>query len=608
MLPTFVSAFLAAAVLALTANCSPIQDNKYDYIVVGGGTSGLVIANRLSKDPDVSVAIIEAGDSVLNNPNVTTTEGYGKAFGSSIDWQYESVPQAFAGNKTQTMRAGKALGGTSTINGMTYLRAEKAQIDALERLGNDGWNWTTLLPYYKKSEHFQWPSAMQVAAGATYGPKVHGYMGNLYVGWVNDMMYGDIITTLVSTFGAMDIPFNQDPNDGEMRGFSLYPRTVRRIENVREDAARAYYWPIADRKNLHLYLNTSVDFITWEKPINMSSPSGKPVASGVHVTCASGEQKFFEATREVILSAGALRSPPILEHSGVGNSAILKKFGIDVVVDLPSVGENLQDQANSGMVFSSKPNPSSGGAYVAYLTMKDLFSGEDGVGPLQPAVVSLNDTVASSIKSYAEQVVNATGGAVNATALERLYGIQHDLLFNTDTPAVEILVGSSSTSSMFVSYWPLMPFSRGNIHITSGDPHCKPDINPNFFMMDYDMHVHVQASKMARRLANTSSLKQHITNETEPGLDVVPENADDADWAKWIKNTYRTNYHYIATAAMLPRELGGVVDNNLLVYGTANVRVVDGSVIPFQMAGHATSTLYAIAEKVAEAIKAKHAS
>lgn len=290
------------------------EESTYDYIVVGGGTSGLVVANRLSELEDVTVLVIEAGDSVLNNPNVTDTAGYSKAFGTAIDWAYETVNQEYGGNITTTMRAGKALGGSSTINGMIYLRAQSVQIDAWGAFGNNGWNWSTLFPYYKKSEQFQAPSdySWLQGSGASYNPSYHGYSGPLKVGWDVEQLNDGIAQKLNTTYQNIDVPYNEDPNGGSMVGFTVYPKTVDAVKNVREDAARAFYWPYENRANLHVLLNTHANKLTWKEGENVT-------ADGVEVTFANGTTSVLKAGREVILAAGALKSPILLELSGVGN-------------------------------------------------------------------------------------------------------------------------------------------------------------------------------------------------------------------------------------------------------------------------------------------------
>ncbi|KAH0384843.1 putative glucose oxidase, partial [Aureobasidium melanogenum] len=564
----------------------------YDFIICGGGTAGLVIANRLSENTDISVAVIEAGDLVFSNKNVSDVDGYGLAFGTAIDWQYESVPQAYAGNKSQTMRAGKALGGTSTINGMAYLRAQAAQIDAWEHLGNDGWNWESLLPYYKQSEHFQIPTEEQCLAGAAYDSGVHGTTGYLKTGWNNGLL-GENVTSLVNaTYTSLGLPYIPEPNGGSMRGFTRYPATVDRELNVREDAGRAYYLPIQNRTNLDLYTNSFVQRMTWDG----ASTNSTPRVNGVQFTDASGKQKILSATKEVILSAGALRSPLILELSGIGNSAILEQHGIDVKVDLPTVGENLQDQTTGAGAYSSNKSFSGTADYVGYFSVADIFGND---------TYDLNCTIRDSILQYATSVVEASNGVLDQKVIEKLFMIHYDLIFKDQIPISEILL-SPGDDRMDFSYWGLLPFSRGNIHIQSNDSTTPAAINPNYFQLDYDLKQQIGTAKAMRKLAGSDALCEVVTGELSPGLQSVPLNASDDVWAKALKEGYRSNYHYISTAAMMAQDLGGVVDTNLSVYGVDNVRVVDASVIPFQVCGHLTATIYAIAERAADAIKQRY--
>jgi choline dehydrogenase-like flavoprotein len=203
------------------------------------------------------------------------------------------------------------------IKGMAYLRAQAAQINAWEHLGNDGWNWESLLPYYKQSEHLQVPTKEQCSAGATYNIAVHGITGPLKTGW-NNGLQGEKVTSLINaTYTSLGLPYIEEANDGSMRGFTRYPATVDQTLNIREDAGRAYYLPIQNRTNLDLYTNSFVQRMTWDE----ASTNSTPRVNGVEFTDASGKQKILSAKKEVILSAGALRSPLILELSGVGSSA-----------------------------------------------------------------------------------------------------------------------------------------------------------------------------------------------------------------------------------------------------------------------------------------------
>lgn len=288
---------------------------EYDYVILGGGTCGLVIAARLSEDPFVRVAVIEAGSTVQFNTNVTNTTTFGLSLGTSIDWAYTSLPQQYASNKSVIFNSGKALGGTSTINGMTYMRAQKAQVDAWELLGNSGWNWESLFPYYKISEKFEVPTVEQRLLGAGYDPSAHGDKGPVAVSFNPSLLGGDTHLLLNETWAAVGIPWNADVNTGDIRGFTIWPQTLDGTANIREDAARAYYYPVQDRPNLHVHLNTTADRLVWSHAPGCDNVK----ATGVKIISANGEAKVIRANSEVILSTGSLRTPLLLERSGIGN-------------------------------------------------------------------------------------------------------------------------------------------------------------------------------------------------------------------------------------------------------------------------------------------------
>ncbi|KAJ5194869.1 uncharacterized protein N7498_008307 [Penicillium cinerascens] len=575
---------LAAAVPHVVRGAEP----TYDYIVVGGGTSGLVVANRLSENDDINVLVIEAGGSVYNNPNVTSTTGYGKAFGTAIDWAYKTVDQEYAGNYPQTVRAGKALGGTSTINGMVYLRAQSAQIDAWEEIGNKDWNWKNLFPYYRKGEHFQGTNYSWLeGSGVAYDPAFHGFDGPLKVGWSETQLNDGLAQKLNTTYPNMPVPvpYNIDPNGGKMIGYALYPKTVDSKLNIREDAARAYYYPYKARSNLHVWLNTNANKLTWKT-------GDEATADGVEVTLANGTTTVVKASREVILAAGALKSPVLLELSGVGNPDILSKYGIGTKVNLPTVGENLQDQMNNGLTYDAKTSYSNLADYVAYPSVTQLFSNATAVGA----------QLLSKLPAYAAQVASANGNVTKAADIERFFKIQWNLIFKSHIPVAEVLVEPSGTT-MGTEYWGSVPFSRGNIHISSANPTAAATIDPKYFMLDFDLHAQIQAARFIRQLFKTEPFADMAGAETKPGFSTVAANANDQGWSSFIKNNFRSNFHPISTAAMMPKDIGGVVDSSLKVYGTSNIRIVDASVIPFQVCGHLQSTVYAIAERAADIIK-----
>jgi choline dehydrogenase-like flavoprotein len=200
---------------------------------------------------------------------------------------------------------------------MTYLRAEAKQIDVWGQIGNPGWSWESLMPYYKKSEYIQQPTTTQLLYGASFDPATHGTSGPLAVGWTDNMMGEEVISRINQTFEALGLPLNEEPNSGSMRGLTVFPKTVERVDNVREDAGRAYYWPISKRPNLDIYLQSFVEKIIWHP--GSENQDTTQTASGVVFIGRNGTRSTILANREVILSAGSLRSPLLLEQSGVGN-------------------------------------------------------------------------------------------------------------------------------------------------------------------------------------------------------------------------------------------------------------------------------------------------
>jgi choline dehydrogenase-like flavoprotein len=577
---------------SLLATCT----TSFDYIIVGGGPAGLLVANRLSANPNITVAVID------NNPNVTglpkSIAEFSPGIGTQIDWRYTSAPQKYTSNLTLPYTAGKALGGTTTINGMTYLRAEKSQIDAWEELGNDEWNWDAMWPYYKSQESLQLPGYVQRMNGATFKEDVHGYEGEVDVGFTPYLTGQGVFNILQQTSSALGYPNNEDANNGTMRGTTTWPAMLKVNGKVREDAARSFYWPVAEtRPNLQVYLNTTATRILWG---TTTASSGDIVAVGVEVDRLSNVTTTIHATREVIVAAGSIRSPALLEHSGIGNPAILSPLGINTTILHPTLGSNLMDQPANGIIYSSSTNWTGYSTIATYLTASDLF--RDDLG-------EITKEVKAGLKNYAAIIL--TDYAPNVTTLElqeRLLSHQVDLIFspNSTVPLGELLWVPYETS-IVAQFWNLLPLARGSIHITSSNPAISPSINTNFFQLPIDIYVQAAIAIRIREFFATAPLSQHIIGEVKPSFDTVPRNASwrDAAWHKWIKETYASNSHPVSTCAMMSQELGGVVNAEGKVYGTKNVRVVDASVFPTQISGHLTASVYAIAGKIADAILSK---
>lgn len=451
---------------------SPESSSMYDYIIAGAGTSGLVLANRLSANGTFLVAVIEPGEDVSTNANVTLVASTLPAIGTQLDWQYPVAAQDVGPDAGMTWHSGKAIGGSSAINGMGYVRGDRAVVDAWEALGNPGWNWDTLLPYYIKSQNFTAPLPGQEVAGALYDPAVHGTAGPVDVAFAWEELHADMYQTFRRSWGALGYAANGDVNRGEGRGLSVAPMTVQRDAHVREDAGTAYYQPAKARSNLVL-VPGSVRKINWKpKESNGSGDdaAGAIEAAGVEYVTADQQVRTLTARKEVILAAGVIKTPLILELSGVGAPSILASRNITTRVDLPGVGENLQDKPQAQLIYSpaddlvleaSSPalNPFHSTDVAPYLTFANAH---DLLGDSFAAVRS---ETAANLSAWAS-AISAVNNINNTSALETILRVQHDMIFSQNSSIAEVETTIAAAAGYYVSvFWPVSPFSRGSVHI-----------------------------------------------------------------------------------------------------------------------------------------------
>ena len=361
--------FLSASVLSLPSLSVSASVPPSKYVIVGAGTTGLLVANRLSFNPKHHVVVIDPGPDIRSNPNVTNPLIWLQNINSSIDWAYLSSPQVHTNGRMLPYHAGKIIGGTSMINGMTYLRPDAAEIDAWENLGAKGWNWTTLYPYYKRVEQFSVPTTAQAQAGASFNPHFHGKSGEVSTGYLFSLLNGSFHETVASTWSRLGYSKAVDANGGNLNGVDLWPMTVDRDANVRDSAARAFYYPIDRRPNLRI-VNGTVTKMIW----GPSSAHGQ-VATGVEYLDAGGKRQsvVLKGSGEVILAVSSLRTPGILEASGIGNRTHLQRLGVPLKIDLPGVGENLQDQPNVPLAYNSTTNRTGYTPYANFATAQQLF-------------------------------------------------------------------------------------------------------------------------------------------------------------------------------------------------------------------------------------------
>jgi choline dehydrogenase-like flavoprotein len=401
---------------------------------------------------------------------------------------------------------------------MSYTRAEDAQIDNWERVGNKGWSWKSLLPYYKKSEEFQIPTHDQASHGASYTAKFHGRSGPLKVGWPTSMTNSSVFSVLNETMSELGVEYNPDANSGKMIGFTSHPDTVDRERNVREDAARAYYWPYEDRSNLKIISNTRANKIIW------ANTTGEAVAIGVECSTVSGVERVY-ASKEVILSAGSLKTPQLLELSGIGNPAILDKYNISTKIALPAVGENLQDQTNNALSWESTETLTGLASFSALISVDQLYGNN---------VSAVESQIDNDLTRYAKALSKKSNGAVKESNLLDALKTQRDLIFKSLVPYAEVVFAPSG--QLFTcEYWPLQPFSRGSVHIQSANASQSPNIDPNYFMFEQDIDAQADVAQYIRKSFGTAPLKSIVGDELTPGLDVLPGSASSSAWNSWIK-------------------------------------------------------------------------
>ncbi|KAJ5176184.1 glucose-methanol-choline oxidoreductase [Penicillium canariense] len=594
---------------------------EVDYVIVGGGTAGLVLAARLSEDPSKTILVLEAGKDKTQDPRVQIPALWTSLMGSDVDWQYKTTAQATLGNRCIKAPQGKLLGGSSGINGQAFIAPSKAGIDAWSKLGATGWTWERLQPFYKKSYTLQLPDqATQEHIGLSWVDKEnHGSSGPVKVSFPA-VAQDPLSKAWVETFKSIGYGLTADPFSGESTGGYSTMASVDAETKTRSYAATGYGLPAMQRPGVHVVTEALVHKITFAPT---PSEIGDVTATGVE-TMIQGELHRVIAKREVIVAAGALNTPKLLELSGIGNSSILHQFNIPVVVDNPNVGENLQDHLMTGISFEVAEGVHTGDPLMrqepmALQAAMQLYT-EHQAGPM----------ASGGVQSGAYMPVCDYGAQKDqesmATYMDRFlpqpdsrHRAIRDIFAQPKAPTCSMVmflaqtnlhesgksfVGQDLLPGNFLSLGLIqsIPFSRGHVHISSADPSNAPAIDPRYLSHPLDLDI------LSRNLLDLERLHQ-----AEPLAPFLKPNGrrnhpdaflTDLDSAKrYIRDTATTTYHSCGTAAMLPRESGGVVDDRLRVYSTTNVRVVDASVFPLIPAANIMSTVYAVAERAADLIR-----
>lgn len=580
----------------------------FDYIVVGGGTAGLTVASRLSENPNITVLVLEAGGRGLGNTGISIPGLAGSTFRTGVDWNYSTIALKQADNRSIIYPRGKVLGGSSAINFMLTTKASRRDYNTFENLGNPGWGWNDFDRGLKKTEDLLIPPPSS-SMDFTFVPEYHGTHGPVKTS------FSKFLPPIVARYftAAKELGHVRTFTDnfkGNVEAPSYVPLSIDE-NSERVTSASAYYFPIASRPNLVVQVDSEVDRLLVSNP---NTEESDIVVRGVEYI-SQGSIKTNFARREVILSAGSIGSPAILERSGMGDSSVLEKFDIPVILNLPGVGANLIDHPMNLDVhqlklgFFSSDKLARNATYAAeqlnlYNTRREgILTQVVSLLDFEPLhVVLTEEEISEGLQYLKDNSTSLPLQLFEAVKKQVLHGTPFEfLLINQGSAQLE---GTSTFStSPNVSYIAIAsslqyPFSRGSSHISSRDPRKPPLIDTGFFNHPFDSWLFAKACKHSRKIMESAEWDDVILKEVSPGNTVQT----DEEWRHYVAKNTDTFYHPVGTAAMLPQELGGVVDPDLRVYGTQNLRVVDASIFPVHMATHPQLSIYAISEIAAEKI------
>ncbi|KAH6867735.1 hypothetical protein B0T10DRAFT_596953 [Thelonectria olida] len=577
--------------------------SAYDYVVVGGGASGLTVANRLSEDPKVDVLIIEAGDFDANEDFVTIPGLAGGAVGTKYDWNLTYTASESLGGRNVSIPQGKVVGGSTKLNRMVFDRGSKSDYDRWETLGNEGWKWQNLLPYFKKNEKFTPPSDAIVSEyNVTYDAAFHGTSG--YMHSTYSPFFWPTTKNIINAIKELNIHVSNDQASGDALGGYFCPHNQDPVSVTRSSAREAYYNTVVKRQNLHLITKNQVTRIVTKKT------SGAVKVTAVEfATSESAARETVRVKKEAILAAGAIHTPQILQISGIGDSTTLKRIGVKTVVDLPAVGQNFHDHVLLPVVNTiAAPLTSSN------LTSNATFAAEarkqydsQKKGPYSTPTGDFLAFLPLSVHSKASSSIHAQAADQDGTKylpvdtpseVAKGYRAQHavlnDHLLSNSSASLEIIWGDG-TMVLGLQH----PYSRGSVKASSASIFDAPVADAGFLRNPLDVRVLAEGVRFARTLANTKAIAPLQPVEVVPG----PSVTSDADLEQFIRSSASTLFHPVGSCKLGKREEGGVVNGQLKVYGVQGLRIVDASVIPLLPASHTMTTVYAIAERAADIIK-----
>ncbi|KAL3455376.1 hypothetical protein BJX64DRAFT_272515 [Aspergillus heterothallicus] len=596
---------------------------EYDYIIVGGGAAGLVLAARLSENPSVSVAVLEAGDARIGDTNIASPVGMAAVLDNpEYDWCFRSTPQAGNNGKVHHVARGKCLGGSSSINFLAYCRPSREDVDRWEELGNQGWNWHNLMPYYRNSE--------RIAQG---GLPLQGSQDSFSL---DGQFHGNETGVIGTSFPSWRFPFEEpllkaldettglarpsDPWGGDHLGFYGALSTIDRTGErpVRCDAAAGYLKLMADRSNVKILTNALACRVILSEEERSLDP---PTARGVVFSCEEHMHRVL-AKKEVILSCGSIKTPQLLELSGIGDPGVLEAAGIECRVTLPAVGCDLQEHPMTSVTYELTPDNQ---------TLDTLFSDAALFGQYLQQYFAEGDGPVSGCMSLTGFIPYATlvsesrleQSLANATSSNETGKFKHSLslLRSKLSPSVQItcVPANFSPGSGYAHLNQVMPgapvgrgpcytflisnsypLSRGSIHIKTSDPFAAPTIDLGILSHDLDVDVLAAGVLFADKVFQSAHVREKTIARISPPASV---NLDSWEAVRgYAKDQVLVFNHLLGTCAM-GKDDSAVVDGNLRVMGVQGLRVVDASVIPNQLSGNIIATVYALSERAADLIK-----